>query len=133
MILRILLVTLGLSVAGAIVGTAVGWAVLVSWGLFDGVIAVTDPFVVEFAFIVAGRMGAVLGPVAAWLLMRHVPIGRAIGGTALGTFAGGIAGIALVIDPVLSGMAGFAAAAVWLRAATPRHSRARLAPGSSSD
>jgi hypothetical protein len=130
---RIAAVTAGLTVAGGVFGTIAGMIVLIAWGMFDG-----GPFhftrndlslLLQISIILGGGLGAVLGPVAAWLLMRHVPLGLAVGGTTLGTLAGG--GIALVImgDPVtamLYGMAGFGIFAIGLRLRVPRRERRLL-------
>jgi hypothetical protein len=43
-----------------------------------------NPQVYGMAGMVGAIYGAVLGPLAAWLLMRHVPLWLAIGGTMLG-------------------------------------------------
>ena len=130
---RIAAVTAGLMVAGGVFGTIAGMVVLVAWGLIHA-----DPsiltleglrFVLLFATIFGGVLGAVLGPIAAWLLMRHVPLGLAVGGTTLGTLAGG--GIALVATgkpstSMLYGMAGFGISAIGLRLRVPRRERRLL-------
>jgi hypothetical protein len=130
---RIAVVTAGLMVAGGVFGTIAGMIVLIAWALVDdrpliysfGGLRMT----VEIAMAFGGGLGAVLGPIAAWLLMRHVPLGLAVGGTTLGTLAGG--GIALVVtgDPVIAmlyGMAGFAVSAIGLRLRVPRRERRLL-------
>jgi hypothetical protein len=127
---RIVAVTAGLMVAGWIFGTIAGTVVLMGWGMVhaDPSILSLDglSFALEFAMIFGGVLGAVLGPIAAWLLMRNVPLGLAVGGTTLGTLAGG--GIALVVvgDPVVAmlyGMAGFGISAIGLRLRVPRRER----------
>lgn len=125
-IARIAAVTVGLAATGALVGAAAGAAMCVLLLLLSG-----EPSklwvardLLAFAASFGARAGAVLGPVAAWLLMRHVPLGLAVGGTALGTLAGGALG--LLVGPVESipaGVLGFCAAAVSLRARTPRQAR----------
>jgi hypothetical protein len=130
---RIAALTAGLMLAGGVFGTIAGTIVLISWGLIhaDPSIFTLDGlrFVLLFATICGGVLGAVLGPVAAWLLMRHVPLGLAVGGTTLGTLAGG--GLALVAtgDPVIAmlyGMAGFGITAIGLRLRVPRRERRLL-------
>src|SRR6059036_3569951 len=37
-------------------------------------------------------IGAIIGPPTAWLLLRHVPLGRLFMGTAAGTIVGGVFG-----------------------------------------
>jgi hypothetical protein len=69
-----------------------------------------------------GVLGLVLAPLAAWTLMRHVPIWRAIAETALGTTIGAVVGFALaatlqagLILPIALALVGFVVAAVRLR------------------
>jgi hypothetical protein len=76
--------------------------------------------------MVGAALGAVLGPLSAWLLMRHVPIGLALAGTALGTLAGAVIGIFVngLGGALMFGLGGFAVAALALWIKTPRSSRA---------
>jgi len=74
------------------------------------------------AVLFGGGLGAVLGPLAAWTLMRHVPIWRAIvetaAGTAIGAVAGLVAGRLGAGGPpwmLIGALIGFAAAAIRLR------------------
>jgi hypothetical protein len=78
------------------------------------------------AAVFGGVLGFVLAPVAAWTLMRHVPLWRAIAETALGTVLGFAAGWVLgptglrILGytapwPFLFALGGFAAAAIRLR------------------
>ncbi|HLL47370.1 MAG TPA: hypothetical protein VK399_11715 [Longimicrobiaceae bacterium] len=131
-IARIAAVTAGLAATGAIVGAAAGAAMCVLTMLLSG-----EPSklwvardLLTFAASFGARAGAVLGPVAAWLLMRHVPLGLAIGGTALGTLAGGAMGLLMVgpVESIPAGVLGFGAAAVYLRVRTPRQARRIGAP-----
>ena len=99
-----------------------GLGALALWGL---AIAIRNPRSVELigaAALFGGLLGAVLAPIAAFTLMRHVPIWRAIVETALGTAVGvaigwvagprmGYAGL----WPVGLGLLGFVVAAVRLR------------------
>ncbi len=136
---RILAVTAGLAVAGAIVGAIAGAAALAIWGLFvqgppSG--AVGNGF---GSFLAAGAgigalFGVVLGPAAAWLLMRTVPLGRALFGTAVGTVIGGVAGLALGLNPIAMPVAGFLAAALALRVTAGRGGKKKaIAPPSDAD
>lgn len=127
--MRIAAVTGALIAAGGIFGTIVGALVLGVWVLtVDG----AGPglaelrFVMEYAIVIGGAAGAVLGPIAAWVLMRHVPLWLAVGGTTLGTLAGGGLAALATGDPVLGmygGAAGFAATAIGLRLRVPRERR----------
>jgi hypothetical protein len=129
---RIAAVTAGLVAAGAVVGAVAGAAMCTLMLLLSG-----EPSklwvardLLTFAASFGARTGAVLGPVAAWLLMRHVPLWRAIGGTALGTLAGGALGLLLVgpVESIPAGVLGFGAAAVYLRVRTPGQARRIGAP-----
>ena len=125
---RVLAVTAGLAVAGLVVGALTGVVVAGAFvtvsmltGSGGGVWNVGSTLL--FSGMFGGALGMVLGPLAAWLLMRHVPIGRAMWQTALGTAIGSFLGLlflsflALLIPapPLILGLAGFAAAAVRLR------------------
>jgi hypothetical protein len=126
---RVAAVTGGLIVVGAIAG-ALATAIAVAAVLLATVPRelVRDPGILLFAGTIGAAFGSVLGPLAAWLLMRHVPLGIAIGGTMLGTLAGGVA--ALLLDgqfpwnlylalPLL----GFFLAALVIRVSVPRPAR----------
>jgi hypothetical protein len=70
--------------------------------------------------------GVLLGPLAAWLLMRRVPLGIAIGGTMLGTFDGEVAALVLGTHYFTLPLAGFALSALMIRFAVARRARARV-------
>lgn len=132
MLKRIVVITLGLMVAGFVAGAAAGVLMMVCCMPFSplrGWPFEVDMFV--FAGLFGGAVGAVLGPVAAWLLMRHVPLGIAVGGTALGTVAGSAVGALLVGWPAsfYGGLLGFGVSAVALRIGAARGWRALRAPG----
>ena len=123
--MRIAAVTAGLAAAGAVFGTIAGALVLGAW-----VVAVDSlgpgwaemRFVLEYAMIFGGVPGAILGPLAAWLLMRHVPLWLAVGGTTLGTLASG--GLALLLSDspftaMLFGMLGFVVSVFAVRGHGP--------------
>lgn len=127
LLLRILVITLGLSAAGFVAGGVTGAVMTTLWMVADGV---HDPLALRGSVFIGGMVGgaagAVLGPLAAWLLMRHVPLGLAVGGTALGTLAGAVAGL-LAGSLALSfcgALVGFGAAAVLLRVRAGRRTRA---------
>jgi NhaP-type Na+/H+ or K+/H+ antiporter len=121
-------VTLVLSSAGAVLGAALG---VLAIGLFalirggvGGLVSATSLFPTAGTF--GATVGAILGPVAGWLLLRHIPLGRAIAHTAAGTVLGILAGYALapalrlgLLWPVCLGLVGFLLAAVRLRFASP--------------
>ncbi|HKG90448.1 MAG TPA: hypothetical protein VKA84_01075 [Gemmatimonadaceae bacterium] len=122
---RIAIVTAGLSAAGALVG---GACAAVSLGLVLLCLRVVTPrtslegaaFVLAFASLVGAVTGAVGAPLIGWGLLRRVPLGRAIAGTALGTVAGGAAGWAVmpVLGSAAGALLGFVAGAVYLRLRT---------------
>jgi hypothetical protein len=103
-----------------VVGAALG--ALALWGLG---VAIRNPRLTEAiggAALFGGLLGAVLAPIAAFTLMRHVPIWRAIVETAVGTTLG--VAIGLVAGPRMGyaglwpvglGLLGFLAAAIRLR------------------
>jgi hypothetical protein len=119
---RVALVTAGLAVAGAVLGAiagalALGIAITSSWsplGLSELVILVMPAFV-------GGFIGFFAAPLVGWLLLRHVPLGRAFGGLVLGTVVGGLAGWFLpgnedfMTQPIETAGAGFLIAALLMR------------------
>lgn len=82
---RIFAVTLGLAVAGTVFGAVAGTLALgtslVLSQQFDG-------FTKPLLFVVAATLGAILGagcaPLAGWLLLRRLPLGRAFGASPSG-------------------------------------------------
>src|SRR5215213_5351830 len=120
---RIAAVTAGLAVAGAVAGGVVGAVMMAIIVVRPGDAELMhNPEMLLIGGGVGAAVGAVLGPLAAWLLMRHVPLGLAVGGTALGTLAGAVLGL-FTRNPLLSlefALIGFAVAAVALWIFTPR-------------
>jgi hypothetical protein len=128
-------VTLGLAVAGAIFGTLAGLAIA---GVVILMLPATPPSMfVGIAALVGAGVGAVLFPTTGWMVMRHVPIGRALLGTFVGTVIGGVAGSAAFfygkapIHPVLmigaSALTGFVASVVLLRITAKRATKSDAA------
>lgn len=116
---NVVVVTAGLVAVGAAVGAMVGVLVLATWLIPKGRLLelLLDLEGILYGGTFGAVMGVVLGPASAWLLMRHVPLRKAVGGTALGTLAGSLPG--LLGDPLLGFMGallGFGAAAflLWL-------------------
>ena len=97
---RIALVTLALSGAGAAAGAVLSVAANAGLTLvFGGISRLRDT--VEFwpkMAAIGGVIGTVLGPSLAWLLLRRVPIGRAVLQCMLGALVGGVVG-ALLPNP----------------------------------
>jgi hypothetical protein len=86
-------VTLGLSLAGVVFGGLAGVAALTINLLL------TDEFglhrvaaVYAVAATLGGMLGAVCAPLAGWLLLRYVPLGRAFTGLTIGAVIGGVIG-----------------------------------------
>jgi hypothetical protein len=128
---RILLVTAGLSAAGAVLGALASVGALTA---AIGVMALMGK--AEFGLTtevvsVAGRVGAVfgmvLGPLTAWLALRRVALSRAMLTTTGATILGAIVGTPLPFGSILGAVGGFLVATFWLR----RHpSDKRLPPSS---
>jgi hypothetical protein len=129
---RIIAVTVGLSVAGAIFGAlAAVMGLVVLTVLSGGGAPMLDMAVIPA--ILGASLGAVGAPAIAWLLLRYVPLGKAIAWSTVGTAAGGVVGwlLATVLDraspgidtavgsqvrgAILGAIAGFLAAALILR------------------
>ena len=126
--IRIIQVTAALSLIGCVVGGILGGALLASpLGIPMEHFKISGQLFYVGA-IFGGVMGAVLAPIAAWTLMRRVPIWRAITDTAIGTVIGAVVGLvfqpqhdAAWLSPPLLGVTGFALAAIRLRLAKSKH------------
>jgi hypothetical protein len=103
---RIITVTLGLSIAGAIFGALAGViGLVVLTVLTGGGLPMLDMAVVPA--ILGATFGAVGAPAIAWLLLRYVPLGKAVAWGTVGTAAGGVGGwlLATVVDRASPGLA----------------------------
>ncbi len=94
---RILAITTSLSAVGAVVGAVLGMGAMTFIGLIGSNLHVVPgvPASLPIAAAFGACAGAVLAPIAAWTLMRRVPIWKSIIGTALGTTVGVVAGFFL--------------------------------------
>ena len=119
---RVAGVTAGLAVAGAVAGAVVadvvlGTALLVT----QGPLAVfRDLFVYFVGGAVGAACGLVCGPIAAWTMLRNVPLGRAILEPSIGAAIGGALGLFLarpggIFAPIGGAIAGLLLAAIRLR------------------
>jgi hypothetical protein len=128
---RIIAVTGGLAVVGAMVGAATGAVALILVSIAQGARTLhMITFGSGFAAMFGAVVGAVLAPIEAWVLLRRVPLWRAITGTAVGTIIGATALAFTIVGPIVGGVAGFTAAAIALRLRRERRA-ASLPPGSS--
>jgi hypothetical protein len=122
---RIIAVTAGLSVVGFVLGAVLGGLLFGAASIIVAGVRPSLALPVLSAAVGCGVLGLVLAPLAAWTLMRHVPLWRALGETALGTALGGILGNLVPIDswpfpfpfvpPLLLALVGFVLAALRLR------------------
>jgi hypothetical protein len=130
MLMRIAVITLGLAAAGVVAGGVVGMVMIACWMAPEGLSAMFNPETLLYGATFGAVVGGVLGPLSAWLLMRHVPLWLAIGGTGAGTIAG--AGLGLLFGGVgvsfYGALLGFGASALALRLRTPRQPQAIAAP-----
>ena len=121
--------TLGLAVAGATFGAVAG-AVALGTGLvlsqdFD---RLKEPLLFAVAATLGAMLGAGCAPLAGWLLLRRVPLGRAFGGLTVGAIIGGVVGwflprsIAHGDGILITAAIGFLCAAVVLRITHARES-----------
>ena len=106
------------SVLGAIGGGIIGTALLAGLqtrapGGFDWKVDI--PFGLMFGGTFGALVGALGAPLMGWYFFRHVPLGRAMAITGIGTVAGALVGLAAATTPVIGGCVGFALAAVALR------------------
>lgn len=126
-IAQIIQVTIGLSALGLVVGGILGGGLIVLLGFRMGEFRISGQEL-YYGALFGGAMGVALAPLAAWTLMRHVPIWRAITETAVGTVIGTTIGLVFQplwdtpwLSPPVLGIAGFAVAAIRLR--LPRRAR----------
>jgi hypothetical protein len=114
-------ITAGLVVLGGVVGAILGVGLVLLLGLRVGDFRMAGDGLF-YGMMFGGLMGGVLAPVAAWTLMRHVPLWRAITKTSVGTIGGAVLGLIFQpmhdtawLSPPLLGIAGFTLAAIRLR------------------
>jgi hypothetical protein len=118
---RILIVTTGLILGGAIFGGMAGVVAFHLVEVLDGrpVFALNEWIAIP-AYLGAA-LGAVACPLGAWLMMRHVPIGTGIVGGTVGAIAGAAASLIIpwweneIARSLVGGVIGFLVAALILR------------------
>jgi hypothetical protein len=119
---RIVVVTGGLILTGAIVGTLcayVALALLLAPTEGSTLFADADLFWISAVF--GGVLGAISAPVVFWALLRFVPLGRAVAWCAVGSILGRIAAwlVGSVLGAVAGALAGFVGTAPVLRRTVP--------------
>jgi hypothetical protein len=134
---RILAVLAGLILTGAVIGALVGAAAMAIGTAImgPGPVAADDAVALYVGTLVRGgtlgaAIGAVAAPLAGFLLLRSVPLGRAVGWTTLGAAVGGVTGTFLrpagfpAPMPVVAAALGFLLVALVLRLRAPARSSA---------
>ena len=125
---RVAAITLSIAAIGAIIGGALGAALLAVWALRLGLRGTDFLAGAGVGAAEGAGLGAVLAPITAWAFLRTVPLGRALAQTSIGTTAGAALGLVLgsIGMPSLTSLPaglvgalfGFVAAAIRLRFAT---------------
>ena len=84
---RIVAVTGGLVVAGAVLGATAGAVALTA-----SLLITENAASAAIGALFGGPLGALTAPPLAWLLLRRVPLGRMFAGSATGAAVGGVVG-----------------------------------------
>jgi hypothetical protein len=121
---RVLLITGGLALAGAISGALFGALALQAAAIIY-LRGMAPLALMTSASTIGAAFGAVVAPALAWMTLRRVPLGRAVVGISVGAGIGGAIGIlagagavnpyvtlALTLPPVPHGLAGALAGSV---------------------
>jgi len=135
--LWIILITSGLAAAGALMGAFAGiLALAIGVAITEGPSALAIAGTFWFPALWGGLFGGIGGPLAAWLLMRRVPLGRALAGSILGAVIGGVLGwtIPIAADEahraIVGAVIGYVLAVVclriWGQSLTPRETDAAV-------
>ena len=107
---RILAVTAALAVAGAVTGAICGLLALAPLVIAGWLRAPSgyNPVVLSevgaWAAAAGAALGAIFGPLLAWSILRHVPLGRVILWAGVGTVLGSFAGWALTANALFPGL-----------------------------
>jgi len=128
---RIVAVTAGLALTGVVVGAALGGIILTGFALTMDAHPTAGPiaFLFQFGAMFGAGVGVVFAPIAAWTLLRRIPLGRAIAEAAIGTALGALIGGPIAfVGPILGGICGFVLGVLRLRLITqPRLARQQQA------
>ena len=121
---RVIGVTAGLTLAGACFGGLAGILVLVVGAATQDWKVLLSPWLYAWGGLVGAPLGAVCAPIAGWLLLREVPLGRAFLVATMGTTVGGLVGLLAApssfLGPPVGGAVGCVLAAALLRFYTKR-------------
>lgn len=116
--LRIAAITAGLAATGAVAGAVLGVLIMALsiLGAHSAAALMGAWILLLLGAGFGAAVGAVLAPASAWVLLRHVPLGRAVALTFLVATLGATLGMILSPNASIGGaLVGFGAAAVWLR------------------
>jgi drug/metabolite transporter superfamily protein YnfA len=126
-VVRILAVTAGLGVAGAVLGAVASVvALLLATAITEGPSLQLHLDVLAFVAGFGAVCGSIAAPAGGWLLLRHVPLGKAMLWSVTGTVLGGViawmtsVGHNQIGRAVLGAVLGFLVAALLVRWTTPR-------------
>lgn len=129
---RIIAVTAGLGVAGAVLGAVASVvAILLATALTDELPVPIHLDVLGFVAAFGAGVGIIAAPAGGWLLLRSVPLGRAMLWSVVGTVLGGVAlwtvpiGHDQIGRAVIGAVLGFLVAALILRRTAARAPRTR--------
>ena len=118
-IARVAIVTLALVIVGALIGALTSVLALVVVLMLRGSPGFPQLMAaIMMAGYVGAAIGAVMAPIVAWVLLRRVPLWRAITQTALGTLLGAIVTSFTFPGPIIGAIIGFTLAAIRLRIVT---------------
>ena len=131
---RIIAVTAGLGVAGAVLGAVASVvAILLATALTDELPIPFHLDVLGFVAAFGAGVGMIAAPAGGWLLLRSVPLGRAMLWSVVGTILGSVAlwtapiGHDQIGRAVVGAVLGFLGAALVLRRTAARARRTRAA------
>jgi hypothetical protein len=124
---RAVSITLGIALAGAIIGGGMGALLFAAWQSLASIMSYNGGgrVIIAPGAAAGALLGAVLAPITSWVFLRRVALGKALLDTTVGTTAGAAIGLALdgarltprlfVPASLVGAIAGFLAAAIRLR------------------
>ena len=118
-ITKVVVVTVALMIVGTVVGALTSVLALAAVLMLRGSPGAPQLLAAVMMAAYAGAaIGAVMAPVVAWILLRRVPLWRAITQTALGTLIGAVVCSFTIPGPIVGAIIGFTLAAIRLRIVT---------------